>query len=206
VSASRWPAALLVSGAVIFWLGAFYVPMNQAWMARTPDEYLRIVAGHRVAWLVIIGLMGVGGVVNGLGFVAWAAALRGEQRSPGAELAGAVWILCTILWLLVSALRLTVTPWFADRLIETGVVPDSYTAFRRLHGLLFACYMEAAYLATAAVAWLALRAATVPPRLGWTGVAFGCAGALSCPVVVVFQPPLMIHVIPFVVGIWWLRA
>jgi hypothetical protein len=80
----------------------------------------------------------------------------------------------------VSALRLTVTPWFADRLVETGAVPESYAAFQRLHGLLFACYMEAAYLATGGGRGPRVARGDSPAAARPGGLSRSAARVLSC--------------------------
>jgi hypothetical protein len=67
---------------------------------------------------------------------------------------------------------------------------------------LFAVYMVLAYLAIAAYGRALLDTALVAPWLAKTHVIFGLAGAVGFAVrIPVFDPPLMIHLVPGILGI-----
>ena len=83
-----------------------------------------------------------------------------------------------------------------------GVVPLWFEPLQAWSGALFAIYMVLAYLAISAYG-KALLAADVAPRwVARTHVIFGLLGAMGFLArVPMFNPPLMIHLVPGILGV-----
>jgi hypothetical protein len=200
----RTTAWLLIAGAICFWVGAGTPPYRQ-WMGPPVKEYLSIIGAHRPNWYFIHGafLLGCALTVAGLGGLT--ALLRAAGDRGWSIVALALFVLGTALWFVHVGHRLAVTPWAAAELARTGEVPAGYEAIKSWMGLLFGMYMVLAYLALAAYGAALLGTGLLPRWVGLTAVIFGLAAVpgLATPV---FQPPLMVHVVPFIVGIAILRA
>ena len=168
---------LLIGGAVVFWIGALTPPYRQ-WMGVSLDEYLRIVAAHPRAWLSMHACFAAGSVLTCLGIVALA------------REAGTLFTLATGLWLVIVGHRLGVTP---------NATATESRASHAWMSFLFGAHMVASYLAIAALG-VALRDTALPRWVSTLAIVFGLLAipGLATPV---FQPPLMIHVVPFVVGV-----
>jgi len=72
-------------------------------------------------------------------------------------------------------------------------------------GVLFGSDMVLGYLAAAAYGLAFLAAPGLPRWAGWTAF---CVGVVAVPGMItpLFQPPLMLEVVPFVLGIAIVRA
>jgi hypothetical protein len=195
---------LLVCGAVVFWIGAVTPPYRQ-WMGVPLEEYLTIVGNHRPNWYVMHGLFAAGTVLTMAGLVGLGDALRASGDRAWSAIAGALFCIAATLWLVQVGFRVTATPWAFEELARTGQVPSVYPALHRWTGILFGGFMVMAYLAIAAYGLAILKTSAIGRWAGWTAVAFGLI-AVPGLVTPVFQPPLMIFVAPFVVGIAVLRA
>jgi hypothetical protein len=189
---------------VIFWIGAGTPPYKQ-WMGPPVKEYLGIIGGHRPNWLFINGSFAVACVLTVPALAALTSLLRGAG-DRGWSVAGlALFATGAALWLVHLGHRLAVTPWAAAELSRTGEVPAGYEATKLWMGLLFAAFMVMAYLAMAAYGAAILQTGLLPRWAGWTALVFGLVAVpgFATPL---FQPPLMVHVVPFILGIAILRA
>jgi hypothetical protein len=188
----RSAGALLVSGALVFWLGAFTPPYRQ-WMGVPVQEYLQIVGEHRPNWLFIHGCFALGALLTVAGFAALA------QLSTPLRVASSLFSTATVLWLVSIAFRVSVTLRAAEELARTNVVSSAYLGASDWAGVLFGAYMAISYTSIA-VLGAALRGADLVPR--WIANFATVFGALALPGLATpaFQPPLMVYVAPFLVG------
>ena len=71
---------------------------------------------------------------------------------------------------------------------------------------MYAIYMVLSYLSLAGFGESLLKTGILPSWVGWTGVIFGVgACVLFLARVRMFNPPLMIYVFPFIIGVMLLR-
>jgi hypothetical protein len=200
---------LLVAGWLIFWIGAFSPPYRQ-WNAPL-KEYLQIIASHRKAWLWIniCFVVGVGATIAGLVLLTVLLERRGSglisQVGLIAMLVGAT------LWVIHLAFRLTTTLSAAEETAKTSTPPATFEPLHNWMGTLFNMYMVLAYLSIAAYGAGIVRTGLVPDWLGWVSLIFGLAGAtgfVAGAYVIkgfkLFEPPLLIHLMPGLIGIFLL--
>ena len=141
----------------------------------------------------MVGLAILSGVLHSEGERTWSVA------------AASLFGVATILWLVNIGFRVGVAPWAASELSRTGEVPPVYLATQGWMGLLFAAFMVMAYCAMAVYGVALLRTPVVARWAAWTATCFGIVAVpgLATPL---FQPPLMVFVAPFVIGLAILRA
>ena len=189
----RVAGGLFLAGGLTFLLGAASPPQEQ-WSA-PPLRALQVIAAHPVAWLWIHACFATAVVLTILGFGAFAFALATVPRgallavlSRDAYLAGA------FLWLANIGFRVTVQAWAAAELVRSGALPPSYLPGQQWVDALFALYITLAYLADAAVGWIALRTAIAPRWTGWFAIAFGltAGGIVGASIPALVHLPLMI--------------
>ena len=195
---------LLVVGAVVFWAGAVTPPYRQ-WMGVPIEEYLTIVGAHRRNWYTMHALFGLGTVITVAGLAGLSAALRATGDRLWSTIAIALFSLAAVLWLMQVGFRVSVEPWAAGELARDGRVPNMFPALQRWMGMLFGAFMLTGYLAIASFGAALLATSTLPRWAGWVAVVFGLV-AVPGFATVVFQPPLMLFVVPFVLGISVLRG
>jgi hypothetical protein len=110
---------------------------------------------------------------------------------------GAVGMLCSLVF------RLTVVPWAAEQTTETGTIPGIFPALNTWAGWLYGAHMLASY-ATFAILGAAVLASALPTWLGWLGVGLGVgclAGLVGTRFAGPFNPPILAHLYPAVVGV-----
>ena len=88
-------------------------------------------------------------------------------------------------------------------------LPIGFEAWQQWAAMLFAIYMVIGYLSVAAYGGALLGTGLLARWLGWTAVIFGLAGALGYTLGFVvqfrlFHPPLNIHLVPGLIGIFLL--
>jgi hypothetical protein len=201
----RATAVLLLAGTATFWAGAF-TPPYRWWFGIPPAEYLAMVATHRTTWLAIAAAFAVGVLSTLVGFTLLSTALRAQGEHTWSELARVAYACGSVLWLASLAFRATATPAAADQTVASGAVPSWFQPLQAWSGGLFAVYMVLAYLALAAYGRALLRTGLVPRWLARAHVLFGLAGAVGFVAQVrLFSPPLMIHLLPGLLGLILLR-
>ena len=197
----RAAALLLVGGWVVFWAGAFTPPWRW-WYGIPVREYLEMVAAHRIVWLWIAASFTLGVLLTLAGLVVLGAVLRTAGDRVWSELGQAAFLLGSVLWLASIAFRATATVAAANETISSGTVPPWFVPMRTWSGVIFAIYMVLAYLAIAAYGKALLDTALVPRWLGWAHIFFGLLGAVGFVArVPVFDPPLMVHLVPGILGV-----
>ena len=195
----RIAGALLLSGGIVFLVGALSPPWEQ-WYAPL-QRALEVIGRHRIAWYWIHGCFVVGVILTILGFVALAHALRDTPAGLLATVVGVAYATGAVFWLVNIAFRGTVQVWAAEQVIRTGSVPPEYEPLRHWAGLLFGLYMVLAYLASAGLGWLMLRTGLSPRWAAWLAVILGLTGGG----VVGMSVPMIVHIPLMVVGVFLLR-
>jgi hypothetical protein len=197
----RAAAILLIAGWVLFWAGACTPPYR--WWYRIPvREYLEMVAAHRGVWLWIAASFAVGVLLTVAGLVVLASALRASGDRLWSDLGQLAFLLGSVLWLASIAFRATGTVSAARETVASGAVPSWFEPMRSWSGAIFAIYMVLGYLAIAAFGRALLLTNVAPRWLAWTHVVFGLAGSVGFLArVPLFDPPLMIHLVPGILGV-----
>jgi hypothetical protein len=192
---------LLIGGWIIFWAGAMTPPWDW-WYPTTSAEYLMLIDAHRWIWLWIAASFGIGVLLTLAGLIVLGSILRDRGDRLWIELGQAAFMFGGVLWMTTIVFRATATISAAEEAASTGTVPGWFEPAFMWSNALFAVYMVLAYLAIAAYGRALLRTALVAPWLGKTHVAFGLAGAIGFVVrIPVFDPPLMIHLVPGILGV-----
>jgi hypothetical protein len=195
---------LLLIGALVFWAGAVTPPYRQ-WMGVSIEEYLTIVGAHHRNWYAMHALFAAGTLITVAGLAGLASTLRTAGDRGWSTIALALFSLAAVLWVVQVGFRVTVELWAAGELARDGRVPSMFPALQRWMGVLFAVFMITGYLALAANGAALLASRLLPRWAGWVALVFGLV-AVPGFATVVFQPPLMLFVVPFVLGIAVLRA
>lgn len=198
----RAAAILLVGGWVTFWAGAVNPAAWRFFTSSSSQEFLDIVAAHQVAWLWIAGSFALGVLLTLTGLIILRAALRAAGDRVWSELGQAAFLFGSILWLASIAFRATTTISAAKETASSGIVPLWFEPLRAWSGALFAIYMVLAYLAISAYAKALLATDLAPRWVARTHLIFGLLGAVGFVArVPMFNPPLMIHLVPGILGV-----
>lgn len=197
----RIAAYLLVAGWLVFWAGAFTPPWRW-WYGIPTDEYLQMISAHRVVWRWIAAAFATGVVCTALGLTALRSALQGHDGSVWSDLGLTLFAIGSVVWLASIAFRATATVSAAEAITTSGTVPEWFVPLRGWSGALFGIYMVLAYVAVAAFGKALLASGIVPAWLAWAHIVFGLVGAVGFVArVPVFDPPLMIHLLPGILGV-----
>ena len=200
----RWGGVLILSGGIVFWIGAFLPPYKQ-WMTSDVREYLSIIAANRINWYVIHGCFLLGIILSLLGIQILSQALMSspEAGTLFPNLGMTLYVFATTFWILNIAFRLTVTMWAAERLAGTNELYDSFKTWMDWSNVIFALYMILAY---AGIGFIGLSLRTVSWMPGWVSlfaVIFGFVGTVAYVIrFPLFAPPLMVHLPLMVVGLF----
>ena len=196
-----WAGSLLVVGSIVAWIGAFSPMLMMPREDIASNEvWLRFVAGHELSMVVRDGGFLGGAILTVLGFAALTATFRSAGERLLSELALFSYLLGAVFWVMHLAFRLTATLAAARETVATGVVPAYFDAapLAGFFSLLVGVYWVLAYIAIAAYGAVVLRTQVLPKWLGWSAILssvfFACTGIGDAL-------PLLIHVIPFVMGV-----
>ena len=187
--AARLAAGLLIAGAVIFWIGARTFP------GMSLDAVSQNLRGH--SWTA--GCFAAATLVTlvGLGL------LTSELRAAGDRLlslaAFCTFFFGSVFWILHLAFRLTVQRAVAEEYSRTGAAPAWFSSWSDWAGVLFGIFSVLAYVSVVTYGVAILRTRFVPRWVGWVCILLGL---LFLPQ---FGPPLFIHVLLWLVGLFVLR-
>lgn len=201
ISYVRAAAILLIGGWVTFWAGAFTPPWRW-WYGIPVQEYLELIATHRGTWLWIAGSFAVGVLLTLTGLVILTTVLQQQGELLWSSLGRSLFLFGSVLWIASIAFRATATVSAAQEMASSGIVPGWFEPLRSWAGAVFAVYMVLAYLSIAAFGKALLDVQLAPAWIAWTHVVFGLLGAVGYIArVPLFDPPLMIHLVPGILGI-----
>jgi len=197
-----WAGGLLVAGSVVGWIGAFSPVLMMPREDIASDEvWLQFAAAHQLSVVVRDGGFLGGVILTVLGFVALTATFRSAGERPLSELALFSYLFGAVFWVMHLAFRVTATLAAARETVATGVVPAYFNAapLAGFFGFLFGVYWVLAYIAIAVYGVAVLRTQALPKWLGWSAILFALLFALSG--LGGDALPLLIHVIPFAMGV-----
>jgi hypothetical protein len=205
VNPQRFCAILLISGLVVFMVGAVLWKLD--FQSRDLGHVLRSVAAERGRWLWIHAWIAAGVVLSVGGLVAWVDVQRQAGESTLTPVAVAIFALGAVLWLVAIGMRVTVQDSAAAEVLAGAGVPSGYPALHRLAGLLYAAHMLLSYLSVAVLGWGVLNSGVLSARTGWAGIAGGSVGAVGFVLLQggPFAPPFMAHVYSCALGVLLLR-
>jgi hypothetical protein len=201
MDASTLVGIVLVAGLVVFGVGAggwrlaFEAPPHQA-LPRIHAEPRRWTWIH--AWMVPAMFVTAAGVA-GLPRV-----VAGGAAATIATMAGVVYALGALCWIVSLVFRLTVVPWAAGRTVADGEPPAGFVAFNDWSGMLYVVHMLAAYAAFAIIGAAVLADGTLAAWLGWLGIGWGATfagGFLVTRAEGPFNPPFWAHMYTATVGV-----
>ncbi len=201
----------LVAGAVIFFTGAGVPQLYKAWTASSRLEYLQTVAAHGRAWKFTNVSMMIGVILNTLGYaLLWPIVIGFESRGKFtlAQVSLVGFVVAAGLWIVFQCYRLSVPVWAARQTAQSSEIPAMFEPLEMWAGLLFSSYMILAYLSIAAFGGVMLIMGFLPDWLSVFSIIFGLAGSaafvaggLGIKGIPLFEPPLMIHIVPLLMGI-----
>ena len=195
----KWAAILMLSGGVLFWIGAFTPPWRQ-WMTSDTKEYLAIIHDNQLGWFLIHSPMVVGVILTvfSLQLLSSATPFSGTGKLFS-DIGANAFFFGSILLVLNFAFRLTVTLWVADQFAKTNEVQPWFNTWFDWSNLIFAIHCVLAYAAVGFMG-LALRYLSVLPSwTTWFCIIYGFAGSIGFIVrFPLFVAPLMIH-LPFMI-------
>ena len=161
-----------------------------------------MIAAHRGIWLWIAASFAVGVLLTLAGLVILASVLRASGDALWSDLGQAAFLSGSVLWLASIAFRATATVSAAKETVSSGMVPGWFEPMRNWSGAIFAVYMVLAYLGIAAYGKAVLATGLAPRWLAWTHIVFGLAGSLGFIArIPLFDPPLMIPLMPGILGV-----
>jgi hypothetical protein len=118
-------------------------------------------------------------------------------------MAGTVYALGAVCWVVSLAFRLTVVPWAAEQTVDRGDLPEGFTALDSWAGSLYAMHMVSAYAAFAILGAAVLVDGRLPRWAGWVGIVGGmvfAAGFLATRREGPFNPPAWAHLYTAMLG------
>ena len=177
LSTWRWTAILLLSGGLIFWIGA-WTPPYKWWMTRDIKEYLSLIYNHKTAWLFIAATFAVGIIITLLGMHLFSTALQNAGQKIWPQLGYSVFAFGSIFWILNIAFRGTVTVWAANQLHDTNLLEPSFKTWMDWSNVLFAIYMVLAYFSIGCMGLALKETALLPIWVSWMCIVFGFAGSI----------------------------
>jgi hypothetical protein len=196
-----------MGGWITFWAGAVNPAAARFFRGLAVREYLETIDAHRVAWLLIAGSFAAGVLLTLAGLLLLGVALREAGDRLWSVLGQAAYLFGAVLWLATLAFRATATVAAARETVAVGAIPTWFEPMRSWAGALFAIYMVLAYLAIAAFGKALLGTTLAPRWLARTHLIFGLLGAAGFLArVPLFNPPLMIHLVPGILGVTLLVA
>ncbi len=158
-------------GGCLGLIGGCWPPYRQ-WSAPL-EEGLRVIAAHPTGWRLIHTGFLTGIWMLAVGALILAYALRGAPGGTAALVAACLVSAGAVAWSLNIAYRLSATVWAANRLVQSGAVPESYRAWKTLAGYLFAAFSVLSYASVAATGTVVLQSGLASRSVGWLMIAWG---------------------------------
>jgi hypothetical protein len=192
---------VLVAGLIVFLVGAggwklaYDQPLRQALPVVHRDR-------RRRAWIHLWMIPAM--FLTSAGVLGLAAVVADGVALVLALMAGVVYALGAVCWIVSLAFRLTVVPWAAEQTVERGDMPEGFAALDSWSGSLYSVHMVSAYVAFAIVGAAMLADGELSRWAGWVGVAGGpvfAAGFLATRREGPFNPPAWSHVYTAMIGV-----
>jgi hypothetical protein len=192
---------VLVAGLVVFLIGAggwkiaYDQPMREALPVIHIDR-------RRRAWIHLWMIPAM--FVTSAGVLGLAAVVGQGVAVVLSLMAGIVYALGAVCWIVSLAFRLTVVPWAAEQTVDRGDLPEGFAALDSWAGSLYAVHMVSAYVAFAILGAAVLADGELPRWSGWVGIVGGllfAAGFLATRREGPFNPPAWAHLYTAMIGI-----
>jgi hypothetical protein len=192
---------VLVAGLVVFLVGAggwklvYDQPMREALPVIHVDR-------RRRAWIHLWMIPAM--FLTSAGMIGLAAVVGDGVAVVVSLMAGVVYALGAVCWVVSLAFRVTVVPWAAERTVERGEMPEGFAALDSWSGALYAVHMVSAYVAFAILGAAVLADGGLPRWAGWVGIVGGtlfAAGFLATRREGPFNPPAWAHLYTAMIGI-----
>ena len=197
----RWTGIVLLSGGIIFWIGA-WTPPYRWWMTGDIKEYLTLVHDNKLVWYFIAATFAIGVVITLFGIQLFSLVLQDTDQRIMPQIGFTAFSFGSAFWILNIAFRATVTVWVATQLSETGVLEPSFKTWMDWSNLIFSIYMVLAYFGIGCLGYALKQTDVLPDWTGWMCMIFGFAGSVLYLVrFPVFAPPLMVHTPLIITGI-----
>jgi len=207
----RVTGILLVAGAVIFWSVIVPAAIYQIRTGSPPfkdssgvpaQEFYDSITDHPNWWLFVNVFFALGIVVTAFGLTAFQSLLTGAGDRVFSAVAGMSFLIGTTLWLVLFTFNLSMVVWAARETASQGAIPVGSEAWLLWTEQIVILYMLLAYFSIAAFGGAILNTNFLASWIGWTSLAVGLAGAASILLRGSgFAIPLLIHIVPFMIGI-----
>jgi hypothetical protein len=182
---------LVVGGGLAIFGGV--LPPYRQWFAPL-EEGLRVIATHRLGWWSIHACFLLGTIVAAAGLALVAFDMRGQPGGVASSITAIAFGFAAVFWAITIVCRLSVNPWAAEQLLQSGSIPAAFEPWRRFTSLMFAAYSALGYASVAGVGVVLLQADRGPRWLGWLVVVWGASAGF----VFGANVPLIMY-IPFVI-------
>ena len=182
---ARPAAGLFIAGAVIFWSGA------RIW----PGMSLSVIAQHGPEHLWTSSTFLLATVITLAGMALLRLALQDAGDRFWATLGLLGYLFGAVFFVMHLGFRLTVMPLAAEEFGRVGAAPNWYEPWRIWAGLGFGIYHVLAYLALMAYGIALLKTRILPRAAASLSIGFAL---LAVPW---FGPPLLIHMVPWILGV-----
>jgi hypothetical protein len=119
-------------------------------------------------------------------------------------MAGVVYVMGAVSWVVSLGFRLTVLPWAAEQAAESGVLSEAFAALDRWAGALYSVHMIPAYVTFAILGTAVLADGELPRWAGWVGIVGGlvfAGGCLATRRKGPFNPPAWAHLYTALLGV-----
>lgn len=197
----RWAGILLLTGGIVFWIGA-WTPPYKWWMTKDIKEYLSLIHENKRVWYFIAATFVIGMIATLFGMQLFSLALQRSGESIIPQIGFVALAFGSIFWILNIAFRATVTVWAADQLAESNLLEPTFKTLMDWTNLIFGIYMVLAYFGIGCMGYSLHQLSILPTWIGWMCMIFGFGGSvLYLCRVPFFDPPLMVHTPLIITGI-----
>ena len=202
---------LLVAGALLFWSSIVAAVIHWRRTGTLPFQDPSSVPPHAFYqsihsnphWWKWVNILFTSGILTTvLGFTALTALLQASAQTILAYFAWTAYLLASFLWLILFSFNLSISVWGAHKVAATNSVPPSFEAWPTWQERLVHLYMTLAYFSIAFYGGAILATRILPSWAGWLSLLVGLCGAASIVLAgSSLAIPLLIHIIPAIVGL-----